>query len=107
MKDSLLNLQKEFFPIKTRELVKHSNKAMNFEHIVEGFLDLVDLSKNLDVFRMLYKCIRELKPAFFSERLKTTVNNLIVQSINTKEDINDFFATVDGFMVEFTSSDLD
>jgi len=66
----LLNVQKEFFPIKTRELAKNSNKAINFEHMVEGFLDLVDLSRNLDVLRMLYKCIREMKPAFFSERLK-------------------------------------
>ena len=57
-------------------------------------MDLVDISKNLDVLRMLYKCIREMKPAFFSERLKSTVNNLI-------------FSTVDSFMREFTSYDLD
>jgi len=80
---------------------------MNFEHIVEGFLDLVDLSKNLDVFRMLYKCIREMKPAFFTERLKTTVNNLVLQRINPTEDINEFFYIVDGFMGEFTSTALD
>ena len=80
---------------------------MNFEHIVEGFLDLVDLSRNLDVFRMLYKCIREMKPAFFTERLKTTVNNLVLQSINPTEDINEFFAIVDGFMGEFISKALD
>lgn len=80
---------------------------MNFEHIVEGFLDLVDLSKNLDVFRMLYKCIREMKPAFFTERLKTTVNNLVLQSINPTEDINEFFTIVDGFMGEFSSTALD
>jgi hypothetical protein len=70
-------------------------------------LDLVDISKNLDVLRMLYKCIREMKPAFFSERLKSTVNNLILQSINAKEDLSDFFSTVDSFMREFTSYDLD
>jgi len=56
---------------------------------------------------MLYKCIREMKPAFFSERLKNTVNNLIVQSINAKEDLVDFFATVDSFMREFSSKDFD
>lgn len=106
LKDSLLHVQKEFFPIKTRELAKHSNKAINFEHIVEGFLDLVELSKNLDVFRMLYKCIREMKPSFFSERLKGTVNSLITQSINpSSPDL--FIQTVDGFMQEFASSELD
>jgi len=48
-----------------------------------------------------------MKPSFFSERLKNTVNNLIVQSINAKEDLVDFFATVDSFMREFSSYDLD
>lgn len=74
---------------------------------MEGFLDLVDLSKNLDVLRMLYKCIREMKPAFFSERLKQTVNNLVLLSINAKEDLGEFFTVVDSFMREFTSFDLD
>lgn len=106
LKDSLLNVQKEFFPIKTRELVKYSNKAINFEHIVEGFLDLVDLSKNLDVLRMLYKCIREMKPAFFAERLKATVHNLVSQSINPRS-VDDFFVVIDSFMREFTSYELD
>ena len=40
----MINLKKQYFPVKTRELEKNSNKAMNFEHIVEGFLDLVDFS---------------------------------------------------------------
>ena len=80
---------------------------MNFEHIVDGFLDLVEFSKNLDVFRMLYKCIREKKPAFFAERLTNTVNNLVTQSINCRDNFDDFFACVDSFMQEFASDELD
>ena len=41
---SLINLKKQYFTVKTRELEMNLNKAVNFEHIVEGFLDLVNFS---------------------------------------------------------------
>lgn len=104
---SLINLKKQYFPVKTRELEKNSNKAVNFEHIVEGFLDLVDFSQNLDIFHMMYPILREHKPAFFAERLKNTVNNYIRGSILKHESIDDFMSVFSKFMDEFRDVDFD
>ncbi len=49
LNDSLLNIQRFMFPIKSRELVKNSNQANNFHAIIEAFLNLLLLSKNLKV----------------------------------------------------------
>jgi hypothetical protein len=49
LNDSILNLQKQFFPIKSRELAKESAKGVNFNLIIEAFLSLLQLSKNLKV----------------------------------------------------------
>ena len=104
---SLINLKKQYFPIKTRDLEKNSNKAVNFEHIVEGFLDLVDFSQNLDILRMMYPVVREHKPAFFAERLKNTLNNFIRNSIVKVEPISDFMTIFNKFMDEFRDGGLD
>ena len=95
---SLINLKRQYFPVKTRDLEKNSNKAVNFEHIVEGFLDLVEFSQHPDILRMLYTVLREHKPAFFAERLKNTLSNFVRLSI-VHEDISlqDFLATFDKF----------
>ena len=54
LNDSLLNLQGQFFPIKSRDLPKNSNEATNFNLIVESFLNLLVLSKNLKVLPTPY-----------------------------------------------------
>ena len=104
---SLLNLKKQYFPVKTRDLEKNSNKAVNFEHIVEGFLDLVDFSQNIDILRMMYPVLREHKPAFFAERLKNTVNNFVRNSLVKIEKDEDFTVVFDKFMNEFRDRSFD
>ena len=81
LRPSLINLKRQYFPVKTRDLEKNSNKAVNFEHIVEGFLDLIEFSQHRDILAMLYPVMREHKPAFFDERLKNTLNNFVRTSI--------------------------
>lgn len=49
LNDSIVNLQKHFFPIKSRELQKNSTQAINFNIVIEAFLDMLLLSKNLKV----------------------------------------------------------
>ena len=56
---------------------------------------------------MLYKCLREHKPAFFEERLKNTVNNFIKESINKEQTFEKFKAVVDSFMDDFYDTQLD
>jgi hypothetical protein len=50
---SLKGLGMQYFPVKTRDLEKSTTKAVNFEQIVEGFLDLIDFSQNYTILRML------------------------------------------------------
>ena len=105
---SLINLKRQYFPVKTRDLEKNSNKAVNFEHIVEGFLDLVEFSQHPDILRMLYTVLREHKPAFFAERLNNTLSNFVRQSI-VHSDISTevFLATFDKFYEEFRDAGYD
>lgn len=49
LNDSLINLMRQFFPIKSRDLVKNSYEFTNFNIIIEAFLNLLLLSKNLKV----------------------------------------------------------
>ena len=49
LNDSLINLQKQFFPIKSKDLAKNSSQQINFNVIIEAFLNLLLLSKNLKV----------------------------------------------------------
>ena len=93
--------------MKTRELEKNSNKAVNFEHIVEGFLDLVDFSQNTDILRMMYPVLREHKPAFFAERLKNTVSNFVRTTIIKAADDDTFMTTFDKFYEEFRDAGFD
>lgn len=93
--------------MKTRDLERNSNKAVNFEHIVEGFLDLVDFSQNFDILRMLYPVIREHKPAFFAERLKNTVSNFIRNSVVKTASLEEFITVFDKFMDEFKDRGYD
>ena len=93
--------------MKTRELEKNSNKAVNFEHIVEGFLDLVDFSQNTDILRMMYPVLREHKPAFFAERLKNTVSNFVRTTIIKAADDETFMTTFDKFYEEFRDAGFD
>ena len=104
---SLLNLKKQYFPVKTRDLEKNSNKAVNFEHIVEGLLDLVDFSQNSDILRMMYPVIREHKPAFFAERLKNTMSNFIRTSIVKVDSVEEFMVVFDKFYEEFRDTGYD
>ena len=107
MSPSLINLKKQYFPVKTRELEKNSNKAVNFEHIVEGFLDLVDFSQNSDILRMMYPVLREHKPAFFAERLKNTVSNFVRTTIIKAPSTDEFSAIFDKFFQEFNDAGFD
>lgn len=49
LNDSLTNLKRQFFPLKSRDLAKNSFQATNFNVIIQSFLNLLLLSKNLKV----------------------------------------------------------
>ena len=49
LNDSLINLKRQFFPLKTRDLAKNSFQATNFNVIIQAYLNLLLLSKNLKV----------------------------------------------------------
>ena len=74
---------------------------------MEGFLDLVDFSQNIDILHMMYPVLREHKPAFFAERLKNTVSNYIRESIVKVPTLDDFMSVFGTFMDEFRDTGFD
>ena len=64
LEPSLNYVKKMHFPMKSRELKPQSNEAQNFLVIVEAFLNMAIITKNLKVFRHLYQIIREHETTF-------------------------------------------
>jgi len=54
MRDSLLALQQQYFPAKSRDLQKYSTEDQNFQVIMEGFLNMLLISQNLRVRQNSY-----------------------------------------------------
>jgi len=46
IKPCLESVLRMYLPIVSRDLKKNTNEAINYEHILEGFLDLLDFSKS-------------------------------------------------------------
>jgi hypothetical protein len=51
---SLNYVKKMYFPAKSRDLKPKSNEAQNFHVIIESFLNMAIITKNLKVLRELY-----------------------------------------------------
>jgi len=81
LEPSLNYVKKMHFPMKSRELKAHSNEAQNFLVIVEAFLSMAIITKNLKVLRLLYQVIREHKTSF-EQTLKHSINIIVTQQIN-------------------------
>jgi hypothetical protein len=54
LKHSLNYVKKSHFPLKTRLLKPHSNEAQNFHVLVEAYLNMAIITKNLSVLKSLY-----------------------------------------------------
>lgn len=82
MKGTLETFLNSQLPIVSRDLVNNKNEIMNYEQLIEGYLDLLDLSKSSQVVQLLYRVIREHKPMYLSERIRSSLNNFILNVIN-------------------------
>ena len=78
---SLKYVRKMHFPLKSRDLIHGTNEKQNFHIIIEAFLNMIVISKNLKVLRSLYCIIREQKTSF-EQSLKNNLNILITQHVN-------------------------
>ena len=58
---------------------------MNYEQLIHGYLDLLDLAKSSQVLHLLFRVIREHKPKYLAERIKQSLNNFIAAVINDKD----------------------
>jgi hypothetical protein len=96
-----------YLPIVSRDLKKNTNEAINYEHILEGFLDLLDFSKSYQILQILNRVIREHKPQFLAERLKTSLNNFVVNVINKRTSFNQFNEILNSLMRLFFDVDSD
>ena len=105
LEPSLKYVKKMHFPVKSRELKPQSNEAQNFLVIVEAFLNMAIITKNLKVLRHLYQIIRENKTTF-EHTLKNSINIIVTQQINIlpKEE---FISCVSDFYSEFRNRTMD
>jgi hypothetical protein len=74
-------LQKQS-PIVSRDLKQNKNQAINYEKLLEGFFDLLDLSKSAQILHLLQRVLAEHKPAYLGERIKASLNNFVVNVVN-------------------------
>lgn len=80
---SLKYVRKAHFPLRTRDLVPGTNEAQNFGVIMDAFLNMIVITKNLRLIRTaLYPMIKEHKTSF-ENSLKTSLNIVITQHLNT------------------------
>jgi hypothetical protein len=71
-------VKKMHFPMKSSELKAQSNEAQNFLVIVQAFLNLAIITKDLKVVRQLYQLIREHKTSF-ELSLKNAINVIVME----------------------------
>ena len=105
LEPSLNYVKKMHFPMKSRELRPQSNEAQNFLVIVEAFLNMAIITRNLKVLRHLYQIIREHKTTF-EQILKNSINIIVTQQINTLPTA-DFVSCVSEFISEFRDRNMD
>ncbi len=75
---------------------------MNYEQLIQGYLDLLDLSKSPQVFQLLYRVIREHKPFYLAERIRSCLNNFVVNVINNPElSFHSFYLLFDQYLTQF------
>lgn len=85
--------------------MKNSNEAQNFHVIIEAFLNMAVITKNLQVLRDLYRIIREHKTTFEGS-LKNSLNIIVTQQINLLSP-DEFQESASGFIKEFLDRNLD
>ena len=78
LEPSLKYVKKMNYPVKCREHKLKTNEAQNFLVIVEAFLNMAVITKNLKVLRHLYQIIRENKTTF-EHTLKSSINIIVTQ----------------------------
>jgi hypothetical protein len=105
LEPSLNYVKKMHFPVKSRDLRPHSNEAQNFQVIVEAFLSMAIITKNLKVLRHLYQIIREHKTSF-EQALTSSINIIVAQQINTLAT-SEFVACASEFIEEFRDRNMD
>ena len=71
-------LKKMHFPLKSRELLPNTNESQNFHVIMDSFLNMAVITKNLEILRHLYCIIREHKTTF-ERSLKSSLNIIVTQ----------------------------
>lgn len=86
-------------PIVSRDLVSNKNEVMNYEQLIQGYLDLLDLSKSPQVFQLLYRVIREHKPVYLAERIRSCLNNFVAIVINNPDlNFHSFYLIFDQYL---------
>lgn len=74
--------------------------------MIEAFLNMAIITKNLKVLRSLYNIIRE-PTTTFERTLKNSINIIVTQQINILQPISKFMKCLTEFMNEFLNRNMD
>ena len=78
LQPSLNYVKKLHFPLRSRDLSKQTNEAKNFQIMIESFLNMAIITKNLKVLRSLYNIISEPQTTF-EPSLKSALHVIVTQ----------------------------
>lgn len=82
--EELKEVQKQYFPIKTTDLEKSSRGAVNFELILDAFINIFAVNLNYHSLRWLFLVFRESTSPYL-ERLKSPLNSYIQKVIGATQ----------------------
>lgn len=82
MKQTLEAFLKSNLPIVSRDLGANKNEIMNYEQLIGGFFDLLDLSQSSQIIQILCRVIQEHKPKYLAEKQRSSLNNFIANVVN-------------------------
>ncbi len=88
-------------PVVSRDLGNNKNQITNYEKLLEGFFDLLDLSGSPNILQILRRVISEHKPRFLAERIKASLNNFVLNVANSKPSFSQFFQVVEPLLNAF------
>ena len=99
IKGNLKDVQKQYFPIKTTDLERSSNGAVNFEIVLEAFIKIFEINLNCNGLKWLFLVLREATSPYLNKikfSLASYINKIIDSSettfINEVEEIYKLFS---------------
>jgi len=88
-------------PINSRELNKSEKESFIYEKLLEGYLDMLDISQSPEIILILKREISEHKSHILNGRIRNSLNQFVQNFVNTQDTFSKFQREVDRFTAIF------